>query len=973
MSVVDRERWRQLEPLLDHALELTAREQAEWLEQLRTTAPGLAEELGALLAGEPAADRDGFLAAPLEVTLTGLELGAYTLERPIGQGGMGTVWLARRTDGRFEGQAAIKLLNLSLLSAAGQARFRQEGSVLARLAHAGIARLLDAGVGPGGQPYLVLEYVEGERIDAFADGARLPLDARLRLVLQVLAAVGHAHANLVVHRDLKPSNILITADGTAKLLDFGIAKLLAADADADVEGAALTVDGGRALTPEFAAPEQMRGGAITTVTDVYAAGVLLYVLLTGRRPYELAGRTAADVERLVCEVEPPRPSAAFEDGAREGDDAAEHARARAGTPDRLRRQLRGDLDAIVLQALHKEPARRYSSVAALAADLERYLDGRPVVARPDGAAYRVRRFVARHRGPVSAVAAAVALLAGAAFRERALRGRAEAEADKSRAVEDYLVSVFDVADPFSAPGRAGSEVTARALLDRGAARIDSVLGDQPEVQAELRGVLGHVYTNLGLYAQAAPLLERALAQRRAVHGARHAEVAEAMDELGELLMLQNEFDRAEPLLRDALELRRELLGNASAETALSLDHLATLYQERNDYAAAEPLFREAVAVRRAALGPQHEMVAASLNNLGLLYFLKGEYDRAEPLYRDAIAIYRRALGDDHPQTASSVQNLAQLQQVRGHFEEADTLYRRALAAKRKVLGNAHPSVTVNLNNLGGMLARELGQLDEAEALIREALALDRRIFGERHAYVAESLNNLGTVLRLKGDFDGAERLFREALAMNRSLFGEEHTHIAGNLNNLGSTRRLRGDVAGAIPIFRESLAQYGRLVGVRHRYYVLVSINLAGALREQGNSAAAESLFRAAAARLDTTNLAQRGQFIAAQVGLGRALTDRGRAAEALPVLERALAMSRTQYRAGDWRSAEPRLALGACLASLGEHARAEPLLREARALLEQQRRAQPRLAAEADAALSALPGRVAAATPPRRAAAGSR
>src|SRR5215207_8011500 len=262
MALVDRDRWRALEPLLDQAFDLSAEEQATWLQELRSDSPELVAELSSFLSGDSAADRDGFLAEPLEVTLEGLELGAYTLERPLGHGGTGSVWLARRTDGRFEGQAAVKLLNLALVSAAGQERFRREGSVLARLTHPGIARLLDAGVGPGGQPYLVLEYVDGQRIDAFVRDRALTVDERIRLFLQVLAAVGHAHANLIVHRDLKPSNILVTADGSVKLLDFGIATLL--DAEMTGERVPAAAEDGRALTPGFAAPEQVLGNAVTT-------------------------------------------------------------------------------------------------------------------------------------------------------------------------------------------------------------------------------------------------------------------------------------------------------------------------------------------------------------------------------------------------------------------------------------------------------------------------------------------------------------------------------------------------------------------------------------------------------------------------------------------------------------------------------------------------------------------------------------
>ena len=304
MASMDRDRWLVLEPLLDQALELSAAERTSWLAELRSTSAELAAELESILDGESEADERGFLVQPLASELEGMEVGAYTIESALGQGGMGSVWLARRTDGRFEGAAAVKLLNLSLLGPGGRARFEREGSVLARLAHPNIARLLDAGVTLGGQPYLVLEYIDGKPIDVFVEERSLPIDERVRLFLQVLAAVGHAHANLIVHRDLKPSNILVTADGTVKLLDFGIAKLLADDGGRKL--ATLTVDGTKVLTPEYSAPEQVGGGPITTATDVYLLGVLLYILVSGRHPTAEECGSPAEAVRALFEVEPAR-------------------------------------------------------------------------------------------------------------------------------------------------------------------------------------------------------------------------------------------------------------------------------------------------------------------------------------------------------------------------------------------------------------------------------------------------------------------------------------------------------------------------------------------------------------------------------------------------------------------------------------------------------------------------------------------
>jgi eukaryotic-like serine/threonine-protein kinase len=949
------DRWRVLSPHLDRALELTGEERAAWLASLRAEDTALAAELEALLRRHDDLSEAGFLeggvvsAPSREHSLSGQLLGAYRLGAQIGQGGMGSVWLADRADGRFEGVAAVKLLNASLVGRDGEARFRREGSILARLRHPHIAHLIDAGVSPLGQPYLILEHVAGQRIDHFCDTALLTIDDRIRLFLDVLSSVAHAHANLIVHRDIKPPNVLVTADGQAKLLDFGIAKLLESASGTD-EPVPLTRDGESALTPEYAAPEQLSGGDVTTATDVYALGVLLYVLLSGRHPAGGNTSSPAELIRAVVDVEPPRlsdvvPSAAIETAAR-----------RSTSPRRLRAILKGDLDNIVAKAMKKCAAERYPSVEALSGDLRRYLLHQPVTARADSFAYRTAKFVRRHAAGVAVAAAGALLLAGGALRERTLRARAEAEAQKARAVKEYLVSVFGVANPYAPPDSKPGEVTARALLDRGAARVDSALEREPDTQAELRAVLGEVYTNLGLYDQAVPLLQRALDQRRALRGARDPATAEVMDRLGTALARQDQFEQAESLLREALAERRALFGSQHAATAESLDHLATLLQERGDLAGAEPLFVEALAVRRAVLAPDHPDVAVSLNNLGVLLVLRGRFDEADPLYREALAIQERGQGADHPLVAGTVHNLAQAHFFRGRFEEAAPLYRRALAIKRKAFGDAHPSVTINLNNLAVMLVVELGQTEEAEAMVREALALDRQMFGDRHSFVAESLANLGTVLRAKGDFAAAEESYRQALSINRSLWGDEHMRVVANLNNVAMTRLLVEDVPGAVTLLRQSHASCLRLVGEAHRTCTNVSLNLARALFEGGRPAEAREMFQAVAARLkDAANPTQQAQLIRARLGLGLILRDEGCPAEGRALLDQALAMSRQRFHSDDWRMGEAQLALGECLAASGQPAQAQPLLREAQAVLQPLRAGQPVLARRADAALASL------------------
>jgi tetratricopeptide (TPR) repeat protein len=409
MPALSPDQWRALSPYLDQALEIPPEKRSAWLELLREKNPVLATELQTLLNEHDALGEEAFLktgaARPSPVPLIGQAIGAYTLESPIGQGGMGTVWLARRSDGRFEGRAAVKFLNVAFLGGTGEERFKREGTILARLAHPNIAHLIDAGVSPQGQPYLILEYVEGKNIDAYCREQALDIEARIRLFLDVLAAVAHAHANLIVHRDIKPSNVLVTSDGHVKLLDFGIAKLL--EDEAAASSVVLTRQGERALTLAFAAPEQVTGSAVTTGTDVYALGILLYLLLAGKHPAESTLSSPADLMRAIVDTQPPRPSEAL------------------GPATKLSRAVRGDLDTIVAKALKKNPQERYVSASAFADDLRRYLGHQTISARPDTLAYRARKFVRRHRVPVAAAALLMVSLSTALFLVNRERGIAQ--------------------------------------------------------------------------------------------------------------------------------------------------------------------------------------------------------------------------------------------------------------------------------------------------------------------------------------------------------------------------------------------------------------------------------------------------------------------------------------------------------------------------------------------------------------------
>jgi serine/threonine protein kinase len=579
--------------MLDRMLDLSEPDRASWLAELRTSSPDLAAELSSMLDSDAAAEARSFLGSPPNVSLSGLELGAYTLERPLGSGGMGSVWLARRTDGAFEGHAAVKLLNLALVTPTGQARFRREGSVLARLAHPGIARLLDAGVSAGGQPYLVLEYIDGVQIDDYVEAHALTRHARIRLFLQVLDAVGSAHANLIVHRDLKPSNILVTGDGVVKLLDFGIAKLLDADR---VDRAALTAEGTRALTPDFAAPEQVYGSAITTATDVYALGVLLYLLLSGRHPRPNTGRDA----RIAFDTEPARLGAA-------------------------------DLDTIIAKALRRDPQERYLSVAAFADDLERFMRHEPVSARRASFPYRVSKLVRRHSTAVAAATVVAASLIGAtgfsikqmreARRQRDAAVDAKRRANAQSEFESLLMS--QVGD---------KPISMREILDRSRGVLERQYARDPRFLSAMLVELSINYAKLGDSEIRGVLLARA--ESLSVASGHPEQLAEIRCLTADNQRTMGEYALARRTLAGADSLRR-IVTDPNAET-ICLAAIADLDSEVGDGAKGVAAMRRALAILDS-LGE-----TGSLNYDGYLASLASSLDQ-QGHQREASLQYRRTL------------------------------------------------------------------------------------------------------------------------------------------------------------------------------------------------------------------------------------------------------------------------------------------------------------------------------------------
>jgi eukaryotic-like serine/threonine-protein kinase len=716
MSAFTPQQWHEISPYLDHALSLSDQERAGWLSDFRVQRSDLANLLEQLLDEHHALTQEHFLEQQPEQpsnenSLIGETVGPYKLISQIGEGGMGNVWLAERADGRFERQVAVKFVHFAVTSRGAVERFKREGRILGQLRHPHIAELIDAGVTPKGEPYLVLEYVHGKQIDHYCDEHMLGVDARIALFLNVLGAVAHAHANLIVHRDIKPSNVLISGASDVKLLDFGIAKLLADDTS-PAGATMLTLEGGGAMTPLFAAPEQVTGGPITTATDVYALGVLLYVLLTGQHPAGSGPHSPADLVKAITETEPSLASQAVGSA---GDIAS--AEKRGGTPEKLSRRLRGDLDTIIAKALKKKPQERYASVAALGDDLRRYLAHEPIAARPDTVSYRLRKYMRRHRVGVAVATALVLLLAGFSVIQAVELRRITRERDRANRIADFMTGIFKVSDPSE---RVGNSVTAREILDKASNDIDTGLSKDPQLQAQMMHAMGKAYMMLGLQAQAQSLFERSIKLFTSSVGPDDPETLSTTNDLSWTLFQQGRLTEAESVQRKLLEQERRALGPEHTNTLGTMGQLASTLCEEGNCAAAEELDRDVLETRKRRFGVQAFDTLAVMDNLSMILALQGKLADAEKLEQETLDIQIRVFGYENLGTISSMINLASIQRDMGKYDEAEKLFRQTLDLEARVLGPDQPETAETKYDLAGLLARR-GKMDEALSLLREAV------------------------------------------------------------------------------------------------------------------------------------------------------------------------------------------------------------------------------------------------------------
>ena len=831
---MDADRYRQIEDLFHAALARAPEARGAFLDDACDDADLRAAVERLLDADE---EGEGVLVGPPVVAAlaagpgggTPRVVGPYRVLRPLGRGGMGDVLLAVR-EAPYRRYVALKVIREGGRSAETRARFAVERQVLASLDHAAIARLYDGGVTDDGTPYFAMEVVDGEPITAYCDAHRLDVEARLRLFADVCAAVHYAHQNLVLHRDLKPSNILVTPDGQVKLLDFGIAKLL--DPGLSTVPVPETRPDVRLMTPEYASPEQVRGEGLTTASDVYSLGVVLYELITGRRPHDLAGMSAGETLRAVSETPPQSPSVAVTrpvdasgQPAAGGADAAEAAARRGLTPDRLARRLAGDLDAICLRALRKESGRRYGSAELLGQDVRRHLDREPVLARRGTRRYRLAAFLRRHRVEAAAGAAVLGALviglgaalwqAGEAARER---DAARTEAAKAEQVAAFLTALFEQGDPREV---VGDTVTVREVLDDAVERIDALDG-QPEVQASLLTVIATAYDNLGRADAARPLFERAYAARLQTLGGDHPETMASRHDLAHAHLVGQDYEAAVALFRRHLADVRRIHGDDAPETLVIWDDLA-------DALHLAGLSGEATAVRETWVG-----------------------------------LVERAADLDDPLVATSLSEYARVLIVRHQSEEAEAMLRRAIEIARR----SPASTPFDIGNYLRYLATALLQQQkytEAEVTAREALALLRPLHPEGHLSVAGALLELGRSLEGQGRYAAARALLTEHLDMVQRLNPGAHPTVAAAYRVLAQLERTSGRTADAVRWQRASVAEFERSQAPDALPLVTQRITLAELLIEQGTYPEAEAILLDALrlARVQDTSLFFKRQDVA--------------------------------------------------------------------------------------------------------------
>ena len=904
---MDRMQWQRMEELFELAQAQPAEAQRGFLAEACGQDASLRHELEAMLA----ASVDRVLAVERFIVdretdreaadpLVGSHLGPWRLVSVLGRGGMGTVYRAERADGQYRQEVAVKLVRSGPRDPYAIERFRTERQVLARLIHPNIAGLLDGGFAPDGTPYLVMELVDGIPITEWCAAEGLSLEARLRLFRVVCDAVQHAHRALVVHRDLKPSNILVSRSGNVKLLDFGIAKLLAPEGW-DVESTATRAEM-RLITPEYGAPEQRQDGPVTTATDVYALGIVLYELLTGVRPQ--AASTPLTSPPLRDAVSSPitapseavrRRAGASETGERVHELSSAAERSHVADARKLARRIRGDMDRIVLTALRDEPERRYASAGQLGEEIARFLEGRAVLAQPDTLSYRARKFVGRNRLAVTAAAVFVSCITAfgivAALQARALAEQsrvARLEQEKAEQVVRVLVDLFETTNPAIRPD--GDRMPIREFLANAEGRALAQLSGAPLVRAKLKQVFGLIYSERGQYTPAREALEEALAEQRRLVGPDHPDALESLHALGRVLHGSDDEPRARSLLQESLERHRRVYGEEHEKTARALFALAPLVAGA-DLDAAGALHSQALEVRRRVLPPNHPDLAMSLGALAGYHDRHGDRERSRALYQQALAVFRDPAARHHPRAVTLMNDYASLLGEMNKHAEAEAMQREAIAVGRQVVGPDTLTVANLTNNLAVTLT-SLGRLADAERAFREAFAQHEALLGENHWRMRNLARNVGRILALQQHFEEALPWMDRALATPRNPSNSDDAGIEGiraqrawMVFRLGRREEALEQAAGAVSTLE-------RLKDSNAGYVLALSrAQFARILNEIGRPEEAEPVARAALAWFERWPSHPRQAESACEVGRSQVL--QGKPAEGRATLEGCLPIYR--------------------------------------------------------------------------------
>ncbi|MEM9530170.1 MAG: serine/threonine-protein kinase [Pseudomonadota bacterium] len=904
--------WTRLWQIFEAAVELPEDQRQSYLSEACADDPALHERVEALLASD--AREAGLLDAELDTSSLVADavnlpdtIGAYRIVRELGRGGMGQVFLGERDDPQFKQQVAIKLIPLGRYSDAVQKRFVLERQILSDLDHPLIARLLDGGVTDEGIPYLIMEHIDGVPIDEYCADHHLGLKERLKLFQHVCRAVDYAHRNLVVHRDIKPGNVLVDTRGRVKLLDFGVAKLVE---PAPSETVDVTETVGRMATPEYASPEQLRGERLSTATDVYSLGVLLYQLLTGKRPIKITRSDLAATLQAIEAEQPVRPSQLQPSDA-------------YAPPPRL---LAGDLDNIVLLALRKDPERRYASAADFAEDIQRYLDGFPVLARPEALGYRAGKFFRRHRLGVTVsalAAAAVFTLAVTSFLQarslEAALAEANLEQQKATQVADFMRDLFKASDPVAADA---SDRSTEQLLADGAARIREELAEQPALQASLMRTMADVYVNRSQYENAQSLAQDALTIYASISATGSAEALETRLTLAKIAFLLEDFDAA---LADCQAVAEHPAVDRPTRISARLQ-CASALSFKGNYEASGDQVAALLAGDLTAAGASDDQVAEAHTIAGNNHWYLANYDEARQAYTIAYELVRRSYGEEHPKSIAALNRIGSVDLRSGDLDQAETIHRDVLEKTRTALGRLH-SQTANATNGLGVVLLQQGNYAEAEPLFTEAVEIFEALQGADSAGAMRPMINLALAYTETQRYDEAIPIHEELLRREIEAMGPDFWRVGLHYNNAGLVYQDLRDLKKAEDAFRKARAVIRKAWGATHPGLAYSVNNLAIVLHDQGRDEEAEPLFELAL-KLRREGLEPDHPALAATLHeYGRLLIDQGRLAEATPMVEQALTIRREKLQPDDWRTLHTQALKGALLARQGAFETAEPLL----------------------------------------------